>query len=934
MWTVKFTLLCVGIILVFLYIPTFAYDYNVSMEELSHLDHDSLLGAGYITSWYDPDSNNYFVLKCCCLYGTSIIKTTDRENPVRIVNFVGGGGCHQDVEVIGDYAYVATFTWYGYGIRNLYILPLQSEYPYFDSSNVVTIPFSDSAVTAVGSTCDTIPLLGDHTLFATDKYLYICEAGIHDDYKEIAILDVSSNPTAPILAGLIDITDVEVGFDGAHSVCVVEDTVIYSSEWWRGIYRLVVAPDDSFNVTSWGKILYDSWRRDVGNDDPLLGQYEDSLWIIDYDPNYDPCGTTGTPDTCWIHYVRPASHSNYVAPNGYLLACDEGAYGHHFSNQEDTVAAILRVFSIADFDTLLDTVTVYDAFDVIWDDSEPYLKYSVSISEMDGATWPAETPMPDYWDCDPTEGYCYMGMGIHDVTVVGRLGLVAYYQYGTHILDVSDPTALEYRGGIAHSLAPNDDVDHDAYAVCMDDAGYIYQSGSSGLYIYRYGETGSITASDASFSNDVYIYDTLTVASGAKLTLNAGTHVYMFEDALLKIDGTLRVNGTSSDSVKFFALGGEPGPGSWQGIYINNDAACTLSYCSIINADNGIEMRNDSEVKISNSYIKNCDIYGIYNYKGYLTLVDSDIVSNGICGLYGLNACDSVLNTNFDRNDTYGIRLSGTTSSSDASYLFGNIITHTIGENESQYGILIEDNDYVNVDSCKVKYHNQGGIKIDDCDPTIVDCDLIDNVYYGIYAVGSVASDISETVFDSTEIGFKTLTGSTPNFGTHPDTSNNAFYTIDDYFIYFANWLSTGSATLKAENCWWGSSSPNPRKFYVDDSRYRKIDYNPYLTSDPAPKLSTHLPIAFKLNQNYPNPFNAKTRISFTLATPAQTTVSIYNILGQKTKQILDKYLLVGDHVVEWDGTNTYGNSVASGIYFYTIRSGDNFASKKMLLLR
>ena len=62
--------------------------------------------------------------------------------------------------------------------------------------------------------------------------------------------------------------------------------------------------------------------------------------------------------------------------------------------------------------------------------------------------------------------------------------------------------------------------------------------------------------------------------------------------------------------------------------------------------------------------------------------------------------------------------------------------------------------------------------------------------------------------------------------------------------------------------------------------------------------------------------------------------VTIYNILGQKVASPLNDYRESGDHSIIWDGNNESGSPVASGVYFYTIRSGDNFASKKMLLLR
>jgi len=111
--------------------------------------------------------------------------------------------------------------------------------------------------------------------------------------------------------------------------------------------------------------------------------------------------------------------------------------------------------------------------------------------------------------------------------------------------------------------------------------------------------------------------------------------------------------------------------------------------------------------------------------------------------------------------------------------------------------------------------------------------------------------------------------------------------------------------------------------------------YSPYRTSAP-PKIifDNPLPLEFTLNQNYPNPFNANTTISFSLDMPAGTIVTIFNILDQKVATPVNEYMDVGSHSVIWDGRNSSGSAVASGVYFYTIQSGDHFDSKKMLLLR
>jgi hypothetical protein len=112
------------------------------------------------------------------------------------------------------------------------------------------------------------------------------------------------------------------------------------------------------------------------------------------------------------------------------------------------------------------------------------------------------------------------------------------------------------------------------------------------------------------------------------------------------------------------------------------------------------------------------------------------------------------------------------------------------------------------------------------------------------------------------------------------------------------------------------------------------IQWRPHLTEQPSAKLIVQLPLQFTFNQNYPNPFNANTIISFSLDKPAKTLVTIYNILGQRVATPVNEYLEAGNHSVIWDGKNSSGASVASGVYFYTIQSGERFASKKMLLLR
>ncbi len=101
------------------------------------------------------------------------------------------------------------------------------------------------------------------------------------------------------------------------------------------------------------------------------------------------------------------------------------------------------------------------------------------------------------------------------------------------------------------------------------------------------------------------------------------------------------------------------------------------------------------------------------------------------------------------------------------------------------------------------------------------------------------------------------------------------------------------------------------------------------------------LPQNLELYQNYPNPFNPATNISYTLRStggsggkPARTNLSIYNILGQRVKTLVDEVQIPSTYVVTWNGTDRFGQRVASGVYFYRLKRGGDSETKKMVLLK
>ena len=95
------------------------------------------------------------------------------------------------------------------------------------------------------------------------------------------------------------------------------------------------------------------------------------------------------------------------------------------------------------------------------------------------------------------------------------------------------------------------------------------------------------------------------------------------------------------------------------------------------------------------------------------------------------------------------------------------------------------------------------------------------------------------------------------------------------------------------------------------------------------------IPNQFALHQNYPNPFNPSTQISFDIPDGGEyIMLNIYNILGQNVSTLVNGVMNPGRYTMDWNATDEIGNPVASGIYFYELRSESFTARKKMLLIR
>ena len=83
-----------------------------------------------------------------------------------------------------------------------------------------------------------------------------------------------------------------------------------------------------------------------------------------------------------------------------------------------------------------------------------------------------------------------------------------------------------------------------------------------------------------------------------------------------------------------------------------------------------------------------------------------------------------------------------------------------------------------------------------------------------------------------------------------------------------------------------------------------------------------------------PNPFNPRTSIRFALPDGGRVTVDVFDSRGRRVDRLLDGTLESGTHRLEWDGRDTSGRSVASGVYFARVTSETESASRRLVLVR
>ena len=133
-----------------------------------------------------------------------------------------------------------------------------------------------------------------------------------------------------------------------------------------------------------------------------------------------------------------------------------------------------------------------------------------------------------------------------------------------------------------------------------------------------------------------------------------------------------------------------------------------------------------------------------------------------------------------------------------------------------------------------------------------------------------------------------------------------------------------------------GTSSEINVYSYVDKNvngtvyyKLKQIDFDGTSKYSKTVEATAVKPVEFNLSQNYPNPFNPSTTISYSIPQDNFVSLKVYNVLGNEVATLINGQITAGTHNVHFNASN-----LSSGVYYYTLRTGNFTNTKKLMLLK
>jgi len=177
-------------------------------------------------------------------------------------------------------------------------------------------------------------------------------------------------------------------------------------------------------------------------------------------------------------------------------------------------------------------------------------------------------------------------------------------------------------------------------------------------------------------------------------------------------------------------------------------------------------------------------------------------------------------------------------------------------------------------------------------------------------------------------VAYKTAAGDIIRNGTGGAVRGRRYY----QYIHPSEILPDGPDLDNLPETVWPTSYTLPTLKWTDGDLY--VEEPPNLTQATVSVGKDYLPYKFELKQNYPNPFNPTTTITYSLAKKSDVKITIYNMMGQEVRTLINGNMNAGLFELVWNGRNNTNQKVASGVYLCKMVAGDFEQTRKMVLIR
>jgi len=489
-----------------------------------------------------------------------------------------------------------------------------------------------------------------------------------------------------------------------------------------------------------------------------------------------------------------------------------------------------------------------------------------------------------------------------------------------------------------------------------------------------------------------------TVTNSNTLNVYPPAVVKLAADARIEVDGTLCAEGTTEYPIQFVSVASSPAAGDWDWIKIVGGGEANFRHCVFKHGYKAVWAYahtttaadyDDSSLTVT---VNNC-VFDSMSVAGIevLAVPTSDLTIDSCtidrCGSYGIRVragTPTIYKNEFGppgNSSWYSCAVGG-----NADWIAAPTIGHnTFDEISSGWAMYFDAVDSCDTFLCFMQENiinaeensvSFGGIMIYGCDDDIefwrnelandssggygyliynsrpwirgftpwyssgYADSRINGWKYGIGAVGAAPGDygyprVRNSQFDDNEyhVYVFSQTGSNCHLGSSPSNPGHNIFEAQSCSTYTVYNASFNTVPAYA-NCWKSWSDSTCWRYTYGSVQRWNTDWCP--SSPPQEKMAEvhEIPREFSLAQNHPNPFNLATNIQFALPEARHVKIGIYNILGQRIRDVIDREYPPGIYTVPWNGKDNHGTAVGTGVYFYRIEAGNYVDTKKMVIVK